>query len=161
MAGFARLCPGDVFEIVVKHGHQKWKSKGRIEKNGTQRWDHPDFKFKAVIGDVFNIKVHWFFFPSLQKLIGLSVVFSYVVMGCLSFHSNESFWVQVLKKLVKKWICNFRALSWGCWSRWLWGRRSVRPRSCFQPTPSWWPSASTPTAPSNSVSSSSGSMSHI
>lgn len=56
MAGFARLCPGDVFEIVVKHGHQKWKSKGRIEKNGTQRWDHPDFKFKAVIGDVFNIK---------------------------------------------------------------------------------------------------------
>lgn len=58
MAGFARLCPGDVFEIVVKHGHQKWKSKGRIEKNGTQKWDHPDFKFKAVIGDVFNIKVH-------------------------------------------------------------------------------------------------------
>jgi hypothetical protein len=57
MAGFARLCPGDVFEIVLKHGTQKWKSKGRIEKNGCQRWDNPEYKFKAVIGDVFNIKV--------------------------------------------------------------------------------------------------------
>ncbi|XP_055998054.1 rho family-interacting cell polarization regulator 2-like isoform X2 [Ostrea edulis] len=56
MAGFARLCPGDVFEIVLKHGTQKWKSKGRIEKNGSQRWDNHEYKFKAVIGDVFNIK---------------------------------------------------------------------------------------------------------
>lgn len=84
MAGFARLCPGDVFEIVVKHGHQKWKSKGRIEKNGTQRWDHPDFKFKAVIGDVFNIKVHWLI-PPPQSIISRSIVFSDVVAGYLYF----------------------------------------------------------------------------
>lgn len=58
MVGFVRLCLGDVFEIVVKYGYQKWKFKGRIEKNGIQRWDYLDFKFKVVIGDVFNIKVY-------------------------------------------------------------------------------------------------------
>lgn len=56
MAGFARLCPGDVFEITVRHGMQKWKTKGRIEKSGNQRWDNPEFTFKALIGDVINIK---------------------------------------------------------------------------------------------------------
>ncbi|KAJ8298725.1 hypothetical protein KUTeg_022785 [Tegillarca granosa] len=56
MAGFARLCPGDVFEITVRHGMQKWKTKGRIEKTGNQRWDNPEFTFKALIGDVLNIK---------------------------------------------------------------------------------------------------------
>ena len=57
MAGFARLCPGDVFEVTVRHGTQKWKTKGRIEKTGNQKWDIPEFNFKAVVGDIFNIKV--------------------------------------------------------------------------------------------------------
>ncbi|XP_053384673.1 rho family-interacting cell polarization regulator 2-like isoform X2 [Mercenaria mercenaria] len=56
MAGFARLCPGDVFEVTVRHGTQKWKTKGRIEKTGNQKWDVPEFNFKAVVGDIFNIK---------------------------------------------------------------------------------------------------------
>ncbi|KAL4224801.1 Family with sequence similarity 65 member [Mactra antiquata] len=56
MAGFARLCPGDVFEVTVRHGTQKWKTKGRIEKTGNQKWDIPEFNFKAVVGDIFNIK---------------------------------------------------------------------------------------------------------
>ncbi|XP_052800054.1 rho family-interacting cell polarization regulator 2-like isoform X3 [Mya arenaria] len=56
MAGFARLCPGDVFEVTVRHGTQKWKTKGRIEKTGNQKWDTPEFNFKAVVGDIFNIK---------------------------------------------------------------------------------------------------------
>ncbi|KAH3887636.1 hypothetical protein DPMN_011654 [Dreissena polymorpha] len=56
MAGFARLCPGDVFEVTVRHGAQKWKTKGRIEKSGNQKWDIPEFNFKAIIGDVISIK---------------------------------------------------------------------------------------------------------
>ncbi|KAG0418076.1 hypothetical protein HPB47_005150 [Ixodes persulcatus] len=34
--GFARLCAGDNFEISVKHGKQKCKSRGRAQKNGQQ-----------------------------------------------------------------------------------------------------------------------------
>ncbi|CAG5115189.1 unnamed protein product [Candidula unifasciata] len=56
MAGFARLVPGDVFEVVIKHGGQKWKTKGRIEKNNTQRWDSPEYTFKCLVGETLNIK---------------------------------------------------------------------------------------------------------
>ncbi|XP_059161938.1 rho family-interacting cell polarization regulator 2-like isoform X2 [Physella acuta] len=56
IAGFARLVPGDVFEVVIKHGAQKWKTKGRIEKNNTQRWDTPDFTFKSLVGETLSIK---------------------------------------------------------------------------------------------------------
>ncbi|XP_025086005.1 rho family-interacting cell polarization regulator 2-like isoform X3 [Pomacea canaliculata] len=56
MAGFARLCPGDVFEVSIRHGPQKWKSKGRIEKNNTQRWDVPEFTFKSLVGEILIIK---------------------------------------------------------------------------------------------------------
>lgn len=56
MAGFARLCPGDVFEVTIRHGPQKWKTKGRIEKNGTQKWDVPEFTFKSLVGEILVIK---------------------------------------------------------------------------------------------------------
>ncbi|ESO97691.1 hypothetical protein LOTGIDRAFT_103971, partial [Lottia gigantea] len=56
MAGFARLCPGDVFEVTIRHGPQKWKTKGRIEKNNTQKWDIPEFTFKSLVGDILTIK---------------------------------------------------------------------------------------------------------
>ena len=59
MAGFARLCPGDVFEVTIRHGPQKWKTKGRIEKNSTQRWDIPEFTFKSLVGEILVIKVRW------------------------------------------------------------------------------------------------------
>ncbi|CAC5400599.1 unnamed protein product [Mytilus coruscus] len=51
MAGFARLCPGDVFDITLRHGSQKWRSRGRVEKTGNQRWENPENTFKAVIGN--------------------------------------------------------------------------------------------------------------
>ena len=72
MAGFARLCPGDVFEVTVRHGTQKWKTKGRIEKTGNQKWDVPEFNFKAVVGDIINIKVS----NSSQSSFPLMVLFS-------------------------------------------------------------------------------------
>lgn len=58
MAGFARMCPGDVFEISIRHGSQKWKAKGRVEKTGAQKWDNAEFTFKALVGDIMNIKVN-------------------------------------------------------------------------------------------------------
>lgn len=57
MVGFARLCPGDVFEVTLRYGSQKWKSKGRVEKDSSQKWEVPDFVFKALLGDIISIKV--------------------------------------------------------------------------------------------------------
>ena len=56
LAGFARLTPGDVFQVIVNHGPQKWKSKGHIRVKA-QHWDNDYSTFKALIGDILNIKV--------------------------------------------------------------------------------------------------------
>ncbi|XP_064634122.1 rho family-interacting cell polarization regulator 1-like isoform X2 [Lineus longissimus] len=56
MVGFARLCPGDVFEVTIKHGRQKWRTKGKIGRNQTQHWDNSINTLKAVVGDILSIK---------------------------------------------------------------------------------------------------------
>ncbi|MPC30717.1 Protein FAM65B [Portunus trituberculatus] len=50
--GFARLCPGDVFEVTLKHGTQKWKSRGRVCKDNTQTWDNQRTVIKGLIGEM-------------------------------------------------------------------------------------------------------------
>nr|XP_053628183.1 rho family-interacting cell polarization regulator 1-like isoform X2 [Cherax quadricarinatus] len=54
--GFARLCPGDVFEVTLKHGTQKWKSRGRVCKDNTQNWDNQRTVIKGLIGEMLLIK---------------------------------------------------------------------------------------------------------
>jgi len=57
MQGFARLCPGDVFEITLKYGdNQKWKTRGKILKNGNQIWESQQILLKALLGDIFIIR---------------------------------------------------------------------------------------------------------
>jgi hypothetical protein len=55
MAGFARLAAGDVFEVGIRYGGQKWKTRGRIGVN-QQTWDTDYYVFKALVADVFAIK---------------------------------------------------------------------------------------------------------
>ncbi|XP_065557729.1 rho family-interacting cell polarization regulator 2-like isoform X2 [Artemia franciscana] len=56
LQGFARLCPGDVFEISLRHGPQKWKSKGRIAKDSSQTWDSTEATLKPIFDQVLIIR---------------------------------------------------------------------------------------------------------
>ncbi|XP_077209109.1 rho family-interacting cell polarization regulator 2 isoform X1 [Paroedura picta] len=57
LAGFARLCPGDQYEIFMRYGRQRWKLKGRIEVNGKQSWDGEEMIFLPLIVGLISIKV--------------------------------------------------------------------------------------------------------
>nr|XP_019572378.1 PREDICTED: protein FAM65B isoform X1 [Rhinolophus sinicus]XP_019572380.1 PREDICTED: protein FAM65B isoform X1 [Rhinolophus sinicus] len=57
LAGFARLCPGDQYEIFMKYGRQRWKLKGKIEVNGKQSWDGEETMFLPLITGLISIKV--------------------------------------------------------------------------------------------------------
>ncbi|XP_063041473.1 rho family-interacting cell polarization regulator 2 isoform X2 [Engraulis encrasicolus] len=57
LAGFARLCPGDQYEIFMRYGRQRWKLKGRIEANSRQSWDGEEMVFMPLITDLISIKV--------------------------------------------------------------------------------------------------------
>ncbi|XP_076864757.1 rho family-interacting cell polarization regulator 2 isoform X2 [Brachyhypopomus gauderio] len=57
LAGFARLCPGDQYEIFMRYGRQRWKLKGKIEANSRQSWDGEEMVFMPLITDLISIKV--------------------------------------------------------------------------------------------------------
>lgn len=57
LAGFARLCPGDQYEIFMRYGRQRWKLKGKIEVNGKQSWDGDEMYFVPLINSLISIKV--------------------------------------------------------------------------------------------------------
>ncbi|XP_044026669.1 rho family-interacting cell polarization regulator 2 isoform X1 [Siniperca chuatsi] len=57
LAGFARLCPGDQYEIFMRYGRQRWKLKGKIEVNSRQSWDGDEMVFMPLITDLISIKV--------------------------------------------------------------------------------------------------------
>ena len=56
LVGFARLMRGDTFEVTLRYGQQKWKTKGRVGEM-TQEWTNDSMTLRALVGDVFNIKV--------------------------------------------------------------------------------------------------------
>ncbi|XP_043945886.1 RIPOR family member 3 isoform X2 [Protopterus annectens] len=57
LVGFARLCPGDQYEVFLKLGHQKWKLKGKIEADDRQLWDEEEVVFVPYLHENFEIKV--------------------------------------------------------------------------------------------------------
>lgn len=57
LAGFARLCPGDQYEIFMRYGRQRWKLRGKIESNSKQSWDGEEIIFMPLVADLINIKV--------------------------------------------------------------------------------------------------------
>ncbi|XP_064202986.1 rho family-interacting cell polarization regulator 2-like isoform X1 [Anguilla rostrata] len=57
LAGFARLCSGDQYEVFMRYGRQRWKLKGRIEVNSRQSWDGEEMVFTPHITELISIKV--------------------------------------------------------------------------------------------------------
>ncbi|XP_061689868.1 RIPOR family member 3 isoform X2 [Syngnathoides biaculeatus] len=57
LIGFARLCPGDQYEVVVQLGRQRWRIRGRIQSDDAQSWDEEEKLFLPHIKHDFQIKV--------------------------------------------------------------------------------------------------------
>nr|XP_014432181.1 RIPOR family member 3 [Pelodiscus sinensis] len=57
LVGYARLCPGDQYEVSVRLGRQKWKLKGKIETDDSQTWDEEEKVFIPNLNEKFEIKV--------------------------------------------------------------------------------------------------------
>ncbi|XP_066243603.1 RIPOR family member 3 isoform X2 [Saccopteryx leptura] len=57
LVGYARLCPGDQYEVLMRMGRQRWRLKGRIESDDSQTWDEEEKAFIPTLHENFEIKV--------------------------------------------------------------------------------------------------------
>ncbi|XP_028926867.1 RIPOR family member 3 isoform X1 [Ornithorhynchus anatinus] len=57
LVGFARLCPGDHYEVLIRLGRQRWRLKGKIEADDSQIWDEEEKVFIPTLRAAFEIKV--------------------------------------------------------------------------------------------------------
>ncbi|XP_059940173.1 rho family-interacting cell polarization regulator 1 isoform X1 [Mesoplodon densirostris] len=80
LAGFARLCVGDQYEIYMKYGRQRWKLRGRIEGSGKQVWDSEETVLLPLLTEFLSIKV--------TELKGLA---NHVVVGSVSCETKDLF----------------------------------------------------------------------
>ncbi|XP_043914594.1 rho family-interacting cell polarization regulator 1 isoform X2 [Protopterus annectens] len=80
LAGFARLCAGDQYEIFMKYGRQRWKLRGRIEINGKQVWDSEEMIFLPLVTEFLSIKV-----TELKSLA------NHVIVGSVSCETKDLF----------------------------------------------------------------------
>ncbi|NXK78939.1 RIPR1 regulator, partial [Amazona guildingii] len=80
LAGFARLCAGDQYEIFMKYGQQRWKLRGRIEVNSKQVWDSEEMVFLPLVTEFLSIKV-----TELKSLA------NHVVMSNVSCETKDLF----------------------------------------------------------------------
>ncbi|XP_049430363.1 rho family-interacting cell polarization regulator 1 isoform X1 [Epinephelus fuscoguttatus] len=80
LAGFARLCAGDQYEIFMKYGRQRWKLRGRIEINARQLWDSEEMVFVPLISEFLSVKV-----TELKSLA------NHVVVGSVSCETKDLF----------------------------------------------------------------------
>uniref|UniRef100_A0A672U050 RIPOR family member 3 n=1 Tax=Strigops habroptila TaxID=2489341 RepID=A0A672U050_STRHB len=80
LVGFARLCPGDQYEVFVRLGRQKWRLKGKIETDDSQTWDEEEKIFIPNLHEKFEIKVWCIMRGSLAFWL-------FPVLLCMSFYS--------------------------------------------------------------------------
>ncbi|XP_044604454.1 RIPOR family member 3 isoform X3 [Equus asinus] len=57
LVGYARLCPGDQYEVLMRLGRQRWRLKGRIESDDSQTWEEEEKAFIPTLHENLEIKV--------------------------------------------------------------------------------------------------------
>ncbi|XP_053721966.1 rho family-interacting cell polarization regulator 1-like isoform X2 [Synchiropus splendidus] len=57
LAGFARLCAGDQYEVLMRYGRQRWRLRGRVEVSNKQVWDSEEYIFLPLVTELLSIKV--------------------------------------------------------------------------------------------------------
>ncbi|KAF5899344.1 RIPOR family member 3 isoform X1, partial [Clarias magur] len=57
LTGFARLCPGDQYVVLIRLGRQRWRIRGQIQADDKQLWDEEESVFLPRIHESFEIKV--------------------------------------------------------------------------------------------------------
>lgn len=92
ISGFSRICPGDEYELVIRYGQQKWKTRGRILKHdkNEQIWTRQIFQLKAKLADLLLIKV------SEVKLLGVSLK----TIGTKCFEVNNFYSIETQRMII-------------------------------------------------------------
>ncbi|XP_058258958.1 RIPOR family member 3 isoform X1 [Hemibagrus wyckioides] len=80
LIGFARLCPGDQYEVLIRLGRQRWRIRGRIQTDDQQLWDEEQMVFLPHIHESFEIKV-----TEVKSLS--SILVGMVTCKCADFYS--------------------------------------------------------------------------
>ncbi len=96
LIGFARLCPGDTYELIIKYGNaSKFRTRTKIQKDGSQAWTHTKFSFKITINDSLLIKINEIKFLTKNVIIGERIcdtkeLFSTTQTQRLTINANTS-----------------------------------------------------------------------
>lgn len=92
ISGFSRICPGDEYELVIRYGQQKWKTRGRILKQNKneQTWTRTHFHLKAKLADLLLMKI------SEVKLLGVSLK----TIGTKCFEVNNFYSIEPQRMII-------------------------------------------------------------
>jgi hypothetical protein len=93
ISGFSRICPGDEYELVIRYGQKKWKTRGRILKHhnkNEQIWTQQIFQLKAKLADLLLIKL------SEVKLLGVSLK----TIGTKCFEVNNFYSIEPQRMII-------------------------------------------------------------